>query len=192
MRQPKYSFWGPIRRHLNYQENTTDGPQISKIADCFPGYDHTISSKSETIDNGAKTHAYTKERTVIDTRMVHVTLPFDNVKATQNVIRVKYPDGNLVQATHSDILKLSYLPVKARHVHLFDSLTWGLLISLVKLFDAGCTAYFNAKNSTYYFRAKLSSNESDPPPLPSCGKKYHKQYQEDEEVQLLNSVIGNP
>ena len=56
---------------------------------------------SETIDTVATTHAYTKESTGIDTDVVNVTLPFDNVTATPNGIRVKYPDGNIAQAAHS-------------------------------------------------------------------------------------------
>ena len=54
--------------------------------------------------------------------MLHVTLPFDNVTATPNGIIVKYPDGNIYQATHSTILKLSILPVEECHVHLLDTL----------------------------------------------------------------------
>ena len=84
--------------------------------------------------------------------MVHVTLPFLNVTAKPNGIRFKYPDGKISQATHSDLWKLPLLPVETRHVHLFDTLASGLLLSLGKLFYAGCTAYFSAKKSTSYFR----------------------------------------
>ena len=80
--------------------------------DCCPGYHHTSCSYSETIDTGATTHAYTKESTGIDTGMVHVNLQLKNVTATQNGIRVKYTDGNIAQATQSDILKIPCLPVE--------------------------------------------------------------------------------
>ena len=72
--------------------------------------------------------------------MVHVTLPFDNFITTPNVIRVKYPDGNITQATHSVLLKLPFLPVEARRVHLVDTLVSGSLLSLGKLYNAGCTS----------------------------------------------------
>ena len=123
MWQPKYSFWDPASRRSNHQENTPDGIQISKISvDRCRGYHHTISSYSETIYTGSTTHSYTKDSTGIETGMVHVTLQFDNVTATPNVIRVKYPDRNISQATHSAISKLQFLTVKARRVHMFDTL----------------------------------------------------------------------
>ena len=87
--------------------------------------------------------------------MLHVTLPFDNVTATPNGIIVKYPDGNISQAKHYDILKPPFLPVEARCVHMFDTLASGLLISLWKLFDAGCTAYFNDKKLYILFQVKI-------------------------------------
>ena len=116
------------------------------IAECCHGHYLTSFSYSDTIDNGYTTYAYNKESTGIETDMVHVTLPFDNFTATPNGIRVKYPDVNISQATHYDLLKLIFLPVKAPCVHLFDTLASCLLLSLGKLLDAGCKAYFNAKN----------------------------------------------
>ena len=71
--------------------------------------------------------------------MVYVTLPFENVIAKPNGIRVKYPDGNIAQATHSALLKLPFLPIEAHRVRLFGTLESGLLLSLGKLRDAGCT-----------------------------------------------------
>ena len=68
-------------------------------------------SYSDTIDTGDTTHTYTKEGTVIETGMVPVTLPFNNVTATPDEIRFKYLDGNISQATHSTLLKLPFLPV---------------------------------------------------------------------------------
>ena len=72
--------------------------------------------------------------------MVHVILTFDNVTATPNGIRVKYPDGNIAKETHSTLLKLPFLPVEARRVHLFDTLLSELLLSLGKLYNTRCTA----------------------------------------------------
>ena len=77
--------------------------------------------------------------------MVHVTPPFENVTATPNGIRVKFPYGKISQATHSDILNLPFLPIEARRVHLFGTLEEGSLLSLENIFDSGCTAYLNAK-----------------------------------------------
>ena len=118
-------------------------------------YHHTISNYRDNIYTGATTHAYTKQVTCIETDMVRVTLPLKNVTATPNGIRVKYPDGNIAQETHSTLLKIPFLSVEACCVHPFDTITSGLLLSLGKLFDAGCTAYFNAKKVYIFFQGKM-------------------------------------
>ena len=115
-----------------------------QLVDLYPGFHYTSSSYSETIYTGATEHTYTKERTGIETGMVHVTLPFDNVTATPNGIRVKHPDGKISQATQSDLSKLPFLPVKECRVNLFDTLASESLLSHGKLYNEGCTDYFNA------------------------------------------------
>ena len=147
MIQPKYSLLYLTSRGSNHQENTSDGLQI----DFCPGNHHNISSYSETIDAGATTYSYTKESTSIDTGMVHVTISFDNVTATPNGIKVKYPDGNISQATHSDLLTLPFLPFKARLVHLFDTLSLGSLLSIGKLYNIRCTSYLNNRKIYIFF-----------------------------------------
>ena len=88
--------------------------------------------------------------------MVHGILPFDNVTATPNGIRVKYPYGNIAQVNHSALLKLPFLPVEARRVHLFDTLASGSILSLGNFCDSGCTAYFNAKKFYIFFQGKTA------------------------------------
>ena len=56
---------------------------------CLPGYHHTRSSYSEIIDTISTTRSYTKEGAGIDTGMVRVTLPFNGITSTLNVIIVK-------------------------------------------------------------------------------------------------------
>ena len=102
--------------------------------------------------------------------MVRVTLSFNNVVDTPNGIRFKYPGRKIAQSTHSALLKLTILPVEAHRVHLFDTLVSGSLLYPGKLFNSGCTDYFNAKNSTSSSMVKLSSKESDPPALHSYVK----------------------
>ena len=105
------------------------------------GFHHTRYIYNETIDTGDTTHTYTKEGTVIETGMVPVTLPFNNVTATPNGIRFKYLYGNISQETHSTLLKLPFLPVQECHVNLFDTLLSVFLLKLGKLYKAGCKAY---------------------------------------------------
>ena len=166
---------------------------FNKVALCLC-YHHNSSSYSDTMDTGATTHEYTKESTGIETGMVHVTLPFENVTATPNGIRVKYPDRNISQTTHSALLKLQFLPVEERRVHLFDTLASGSLLSLGKLCNEGCTAYFNAKKVYIFFQGKsfLHGFRSASTTFLWKLNKDHNHYQEDEEVQSLNTAIYNP
>ena len=108
-----------------------------------------------SIDSGATTHAFTKENTGINNDMVHINLPFSNITKTPNGVKVMYPDGNTAQATHEAVLNLPILPIAARKVHLFESLASGALISLGKLCDSGCTAYFNATKVYIFFKGKI-------------------------------------
>ena len=91
----------------------------ARAFDFYLGYLLTIFGYNETVDNGATTNAYTKESTGIQTGMVHVTVPFDNVISTQNGMRVEYPDGNKDQSTHYALLILPFLPVEMRSFDLF-------------------------------------------------------------------------
>ena len=108
-----------------------------------------------SINSGATTHAFTKENTGINNDMVHINLPFSNITKTPNGVKVMYPDGNTAQATHEAVLNLPILPIAARKVHLFESLASGALISLGKLCDSGCTAYFNATKVYIFFKGKI-------------------------------------
>ena len=87
--------------------------------------------------------------------MIYVTIPLDNVTATPNGIRFKYLDGNISQSTHSAILELPFLPVKARRVHLFYTIELGSLLSIGIICDASFTAYFNAKKVYIFFQGKM-------------------------------------
>jgi hypothetical protein len=116
---------------------------------------HVAHPYSMSINSGATTHAFTKENTGINNDMVHINLPFSNITKTPNGVKVMYPDGNTAQATHEAVLNLPILPIAARKVHLFESLASGALISLGKLCDSGCTAYFNATKVYIFFKGKI-------------------------------------
>ena len=126
--------------------------------------------------------------------MVHFTFQFNNVTATPNLIRVKYPDVNISQATHSSLLKLPFLPVEALRVHLFYTLAPGSLLFLGKLCDVVCTAYFNAKKFYIFLQDKIVLQGVRSASTTFLWKlnKYHNYYQEHGELQLLNAVIDNP
>ena len=77
----------PLRsEHMGF--HSRDHGRGQTINRC-PGYLRNSCSYSETIDTGAKIHAYTKESTGIETGMVNFNLPFRNVTSTPNRIRVK-------------------------------------------------------------------------------------------------------
>ena len=150
------------------------------LTDRYPRYHHTRCSYSDTVYTGSATYAHTKEITGIETDMVHVTLPFNNVIATPNGIRVKYHDVNIAQANHAALLKLQFLFVKARCLHLFYTLASGSLLSLRKPFNAGCTAYLNDKKFYILFQGKtfLRGVRSASNTFLWKLNEYHNHYQE--------------
>ena len=167
---------------------------MSSIVDLCPGYHRNRSSYSETIDTGAISHSNTKKSPGVDTGMVHVTLPFDNFTPTPNGIIVKYPDGNISQATLSALLKIPFLPIEASRVRLFGTISSGLLLSIGKTFDAGCTYYLNYIKVYVFSQGKivLQGVISSSTTFLLKVNKDHNQYKEDEEFQSLNAVIDNP
>ena len=203
MFQQKYSLWDPLpvdpqttnkTRHMDSKY-----PQLPlcsertgvkshdrgkwQLVDRYPWYRRTSFSYSDTIDTGATTHAYTKEETGIDTGMVQINIKFDNVTATPDGIRFKHPDGNISQVTHFALLKLPFLPVDARRVHLFYTLASGSLLSLGNFCDSGCI--FQGKIFLHGVRSASTTF------LWKLNKDYN-QYQDHEGLQSLNSVIYNP
>jgi hypothetical protein len=143
-----------------------------------------------SIDSGATTHAFTKENTGINNDMVQVNLPFSNITKTENGIKVMYPDGNTAQATHEAVLNLPILPLAARKVHLFESLASGALISLGKLCDSGCTAYFNATKVYIFFNGKIIMQGARSSSTNNLWKV--NESKKDQPTMSLNAVIDKP
>ena len=64
-------------------------------------------------------------------------------------------DGNISQATHSDILELLFLSVEARLVQLFDTLASGSLLSLGKFSTLGVHYTSILKKVYILFQGKI-------------------------------------
>jgi hypothetical protein len=59
-------------------------------------------------------------------------------------IQVALPNGHTMRSTHTAILPIANLPVKARQAHIFPALATGSLLSVGQLCDQGCKATFTA------------------------------------------------
>ena len=90
-------------------------------------------------------------------------------------------------------MKIKFLPVEACHVHLFDTLAPGLLLSLGKTCDTGCIYYFDAKKVYIFFQGKIVLQGVRYASTAFLWKlnKYHNHYQDHKGVQSLNAVIEN-
>ena len=65
-----------------------------------------------------------------------------NKQPTSNGIRVKLPDGTIIQSTHTALLDLPELPIEARRAHVFPNLNNSALISISQFCDQGFEASF--------------------------------------------------
>jgi hypothetical protein len=154
----------------------------------LPCANHTI-----VVDSGATTHAFTKENKGIDTNLVHVNLPFSNVKSTDNGIRVKYPDGVIDQATHTATLNMiPSLSLQARQVHLFNKLASGSLLSLDQLYDAGSTAYFNRKTVYIFYNGKIILQGTRSPSTQQLWQLNPAAPTQHNQCHSLNATLDNP
>ena len=79
-------------------------------------------------DSGASANYFEKPTT-----MVHVLIPFNDIKQAQHPITVKLPNNETIQSTHTAHLNIPKLPPSATSVHLFPSLAAGSLISISQL-----------------------------------------------------------
>ena len=74
--------------------------------------------------------------------------PCIDVQPTTTPIRVQLPNGGTMTSTHTGLLPLPLLPLKARQTNLFPTLQAGSLLSIGQLCDANCTAHFTNTSVT--------------------------------------------
>ena len=65
-----------------------------------------------------------------------------NITPASNPLTVKLPDGACVSSTHTCTLNLPQLPTRAREGHIVPGLASHSLMSVVKIFNAGCEVTF--------------------------------------------------
>ena len=82
------------------------------------------------LDSGATSH------------FLVTTAPITNITPANNPLTVKLPDGACVSSTHTFTLTLPQLPTRAREGHIIPGLASHSLMSVVKLFNAGCEVTF--------------------------------------------------
>ena len=69
---------------------------------------------------------------------------YTDMKVADPPIEVILPDGSEIQSTHTALLNIPSLPIKAREAHLFPTLSSGSLISMGLFCDQGCEVKFTA------------------------------------------------
>ena len=66
-----------------------------------------------------------------------------NVQPNAHPITVCLPDHSTIESTHTALLDIPELPIKAREAHLFPALNGNSLLSISKLCASGCIATFD-------------------------------------------------
>ena len=72
--------------------------------------------------------------------------PCINKQPTNDVIKVRLPDRNVIQSTHTALLDLPTLPLATRTAYIFPELASHSLLSITQLCDNGCTSTFDNKH----------------------------------------------
>ena len=75
-----------------------------------------------------------------------VDAPVNDVTTAESPINVKQPDGACVSSTHTCNLRIPNLPPAARLAHIIPGLASHLLVSVVRLCNAGCKVTFTKIN----------------------------------------------
>ena len=78
------------------------------------------------LDSGASSHFLLSEAPVHDKEIA------------TNPLSIKLPDGKSIKSRKTANIALPHLPPRARLAHIVHGLTSNLLISVVKLYNAGC------------------------------------------------------
>ena len=71
--------------------------------------------------------------------------PCINKQPTNDGIKVRLPDRNVIQASYTTLLDIPTLHIAARTAYLFPDLASHTLLSITQLCDNGYTATFNNK-----------------------------------------------
>jgi hypothetical protein len=109
----------------------------------------TITTDATTIkqwvilDSGATSHFLTTDAPT-STNIVPADAP----------LIARLPNGDKVQSTHTCTLDLSDLPAGAQAAHIIPGLASHSLLSVVIMYNAGCTVTFTKINCTIVYRGR--------------------------------------
>ena len=99
----------------------------------------SIKENPLVADTGATSH-FTIKPNPVD--YIHTSIPLTHVTDTQTGVTVLLPNRVTMQASYTGQLDILSLPPEVRTTHIFTELASGSLLSIGKLFNYGCSAYF--------------------------------------------------
>jgi hypothetical protein len=104
---------------------------------------HIIAKHFGLADSGATGHFFTTNAKVI------------NKQIALDPLKVKIPDGNILQSSHTCELDLPKLPLEARRGHIMPGMKGHSLVSLVQLCMAGCTITISESAMNVWYKGEL-------------------------------------
>eukprot|EP00804_Cyclotella_cryptica_P011139 CCRYP_020834-RA/>CCRYP_020834-RA protein AED:0.37 eAED:0.22 QI:0/0/0/0.66/1/1/3/0/880 len=114
---------------------------------------HTMPPEYAIMDSGATAHFIVKGATV------------KNERPTSNPLKIKLPDGSVIQSTHTCNLDIPWLPNNITEAHIVPKLAHSLLVATRKFCDAGCKIIFDVDGCRILYKGILVlSGTRDPSP----------------------------
>jgi hypothetical protein len=94
-------------------------------------------------DSGATAHFLVQGAPVINKKPVVIPL------------KIKLPDGNFIESTHTCNLNIPWLPTSVTEAHIVPGLQHSSLISTRKFCDAGCKVIFETEECKVFYKNEL-------------------------------------
>jgi hypothetical protein len=81
--------------------------------------------------------------------------PVINKQPVVKPLKIKLPDGNFIESTHTCNLNIPWLPTSVTEAHIVPGLQHSSLISTRKFCDAGCKVIFETEECKVFYKNKL-------------------------------------
>ena len=119
-------------------------------------YEYAAKSLLATVDiNMQNVHEWAILDSGATSHFLVISDPMTDRQEVKNPLIVKLPDNTHVRSTHTCNLAIPELPVKARIVHTIPGLSAHSLLSIVKLYNAGCETGITKIACTVRCRGRL-------------------------------------
>jgi hypothetical protein len=103
----------------------------------------TLLEQYALFDSGATAHFLVQGAPVI------------NKKPVVKPLKIKLPEGNFIESTHTCNLDIPWLPTNVTEAHIVPGLQHSSLISTRKFCDAGCKVIFETEECKVFYKNEL-------------------------------------